>query len=341
MPTPDDLLAQMPKVELHVHLEGAIPVKTFLHLAERNSVALPTHDEEELRAWYKFRDFPHFVEVYLTLSKTIHTPEDIYEVAYDFLAGQAAQNIIHTDVTFTAVTHYKNHGIPFDEQMDAIARAAAHWRDKAGITLGVIVDIPRDLATPEECDWTATSIAEAFGGPLPLAMGLGGYEVGFPPEQFARHFAIAGEAGVPAIIHAGETEGARSVEQAVLALNAVRIGHGVRAVEDPSVLALLKERDITLEICPTSNLLLGVVEEMAAHPVRQLDAAGIAFTLNSDDPALFDTTMTEELRLATTAFGYDVERLVALMDHGARVSLADEARKAAMAKTIAAFQDSL
>lgn len=317
----------LPKVELHVHLEGAIRPETLLELSRKNGVDLPPKNLEELRDWYRFTGFPHFVEVYMALSKCVQGPEDLERITRDFLRGQAEQNILHTEATFTALTHYKNTGMPFDEQFDAIRRARDWARRELGVTLLLIVDIARDQCTAQEALLTARWVAEAHGDGLVAALGLGGYEVGFPPERFTEAFALAAEAGVPAVIHAGETAGAESVRGAVEALGAIRIGHGVRALEDATVVDLLKEREIVLEVCPTSNLCLKVFETLEEHPFPRMLEAGLAVTLNSDDPPLFNTTLNGEHFRVAKAFGLGLEDFQALHRRAADASLLPPADK--------------
>lgn len=323
----EDRIEALPKVELHIHLEGSIPTETLMRLAKRNGVDLPATTLEEFLAWYRFTDFPRFAEVFQAISKSIRKPEDLEEIARDFLAVQAAQNILHTEATFTAVTHWRNAGIPFDEQMDAIGRAAEWARDELGVGLGLIVDIPREFASTEEADMTAKWVADHHGRGLVLALGLGGYEVGFPPEIFASQFALAAEAGVPAVVHAGETGGADSVRGAIEALNAIRIGHGVRVLEDEAVVDLVRERGIVLEVCPTSNLCLKVFDRAADHPFPTLVDKGLTVTINSDDPAIFGSDLTGEMVLLSEAFGYTAAQLKALMRTAAEASLLDAGTK--------------
>ena len=165
-------LAAMPKVELHVHLEGSIRPETLMALSAKNGVDLPPKTLDEFREWFRFVDFPHFAEVYQAMSKCIRTPEDLETITRDFLAGQAAQNILHSEATFTALTHYRNAGIPFDEQIDAIDRAREWAKKRHGVSLLLIVDIPREFATPQEAMMTAGWVADAHGKGGVAALGL-------------------------------------------------------------------------------------------------------------------------------------------------------------------------
>jgi adenosine deaminase len=317
-------IGALPKVELHVHLEGAISASVLLDLARRNDVSLPVNTEAEVRDWMVFRDFPHFADVYATVARVIRTPENIEELAFAFLAGQAAQNVLHTEATYTAFTQWRNWGIPFDEQIDALSRARDRAAREFGVTFLAIVDIPRELVTPDEAmmiaRWVVGAARPESGG-IVAALGLAGYEVGFPPELFIKPFAFAHEARVPAVVHAGETGGAESVRGALRGLYPRRIGHGVQAITDKSLVAELRERQVPLEICPSSNVCLGVFPSMAAHPFRQLDEAGVYVTINTDDPPYFGTTMNDEYAEVADSFDYGVDDLKRLARKSAEASL--------------------
>lgn len=317
----------MPKVELHVHLEGSIRPETLLRLASRNGVTLPAADVAGLGEWYRFTDFPHFVEVYMTICRCLRTPEDIELIARDFLAGQAAQNVLHSEVTFIALTHHANTGMPFDEQLDALNRARDWGRRAHGVSMLMIIDIARDFTSADDQLKVADWVIEGHGNGV-CALGLGGYEVGYPPETSRPAFDRAAEAGVPAVVHAGETAGAESVRGAVEVLGAVRVGHGVRALEDPALVEDLRGRQIMLEVCPSSNACLGVVERIEDHPLPRLLEAGLNVSVNSDDPPMFNTTLTSELELAHKVFGLGVDDLRDLQFNAARASLLPEAEKA-------------
>ena len=325
--TVETFIEAMPKVELHVHLEGSIQPATLLALAERNRVALPAATLDELRDWYRFRDFPHFVQVYGALSRCIRTPEDLELIGRDFLVGQAAQNIRYSEVTFTAQTHARNYGIPFAEQIAALARARLWAEAELGVSMRLIIDIARETA-PEEGLAVADWVIGAYGEDV-VALGLGGMELGNPPEKHAVALARARAAGVPLVLHAGETAGPASIWGA-LAQGAQRIGHGVRCLEDPRLVDELRERQIPLEVCPTSNVCLGVVPAIEAHMLPRLLEAGLYVTLNSDDPPMFGTTLTEEYITAARVFGLGRDELVGLAQNAVRATLLPPVAKATL-----------
>lgn len=297
----DEFIEKMPKVELHVHLEGSIRPETLLKLAERNGIELPHNDLAGLREWYKFRDFPHFADIYWTIGRCLKTADDIEMVAREFLVGQHRQNVLHSEVTYTALTQYKQCGLEFEDQLAALNRAREWGEAELGVTMAVVMDIPRDAATVEEGEMVGEWAAAGFGRGID-AIGLGGYEVGFPPEMFASGFEKAAKAGVPRILHAGETEGPASIWGAIGEIGAIRIGHGVRCLEDRALVDALREREITLEVCPSSNICLGVVDSWESHPLPKLIEEGLHVTINSDDPPMFSTTITDEWKGAQRTF---------------------------------------
>lgn len=295
----------------------------LLELARRNGVELPADDEDGLARWFRFRDFEHFVQVYLTCSKALRKPEDFQLLVADFLAEQARQNIVHTEAHFTIGTHLTN-GVDGDEVLAALEETIREGEERLGVRLRLIPDIVRNVG-PALADRTL-EWALAGRGRGVVALGLSGSEARFANEPFREHFATAAREGLHRVAHAGEHAGPESIRSVLEVCGAERIGHGVRTVEDPALMAELADRGIPLEVCPSSNICLGVVPELAHHPFDRLARAGCRVTVNSDDPAFFDTTLTGEyLRLART-FGYGPEELagLALAGLGAAFLTADE-----------------
>jgi adenosine deaminase len=323
---PEAHLVALPKVELHVHLEGAIRPETLLKLAGRNSVPLPADDLDGLRQWYTFRDFPHFVEIYMTIARCLRTVDDIELVAREFLQGQAAQNIVHSEVTYTAFTQFLQRGLPLEAQLAAINRARDWAERELGVTMLLIIDIVREREGPEDALAIAEFAIRGHGNGVG-ALGLGGFERGHPPDKFARAFDRARNAGLPCILHAGETGGAESIWSALRVGRSVRLGHGVRCLEDPALVAHLRAQQIPLEVCPSSNVCLGVAPSWAGHPLPKLMAEGLYLTLNSDDPPMFSTTLTDEYVKAAQTFGWGAETFEQLSLNALRASLLPEPRR--------------
>ncbi len=332
-----EFIDSMPKVELHVHLEGSMRPETLLKLAKKHGRQLPANTVEELKQWYHFKDFPHFAEIYWTCSECLQEPEDLEEITRDFLVGQKAQNVIHSEVTFTALTIYRKCNIPFEKQIESINKARAWGEQELGITMGITIDLPREACSEAEgimcAEWAVSAIGNGVS-----AFGLGGYEVGFPPEDFRAAFDVARKAGLPSAPHAGETGGADSIWGSIKELGATRLGHGVRCLEDPKLVEYLVEHQITLEVCPSSNVRLGVVPTIHEHALPKLIAAGLNVTINSDDPPMFSTTLTEEWQRCTDAFSWDAATIHKLSRNSARSAFVSSERKAELIRTIdAAF----
>lgn len=326
----ETFIRRMPKVELHVHLEGSIQPETLLQLAKRNHVTLPATTVEGLRQWYTFTDFAHFIEIYITISSCICSAEDIELIAREFLRGQAAQNIVHSEVTFTPYTHFGlNRHIPFEEQFAALSRARAWAAAELGVSVGWVLDISRNVRPVEHgltvADWAISGMADGV-----VALGLGGPEIGHPPGLFEAAFDRARAADLARVPHAGETVGPESIWGALQSLKAQRIGHGVRCLEDPALVAELRERQIPLEVCPTSNVCLGVAPSIAEHPLPRLLDAGLYVTINSDDPPMFNTTLTDEYLKIVAALSFTAESLQQLVLNAVRASLLSESVRSEM-----------
>jgi adenosine deaminase len=267
------------KCELHLHLEGSLRPATLARLADRHGIAL---SESELESRFEFADFESFVELFSFGLRVLRTAEDFRDAVVALADELASQRVRYAEVTTTWYSHAAR-GVPDDEYVAGLneGRAVA-WRDH-GVELGWILDIPREQEPPGS---TATADF-VLGSSAPegvVAIGCGGVEVGFGPELFAEAFAKVSAAGLGSVVHAGETGGPDSIRAALDAGRASRIGHGVRAVEDAALLTELVERGVPLEVCPTSNVLLGVAPSLAGHPIVELVAAGAYVTVNTDDP---------------------------------------------------------
>jgi len=325
----EGFIRSMPKVELHVHLVGAITPQRLLALARKNAVPLPVSTVEGMHDWFRFRDFAHFIEIYVAASHCIHDQEDLEEVARDFLAGQAAQNIRYTEFTHTAWVHAKRANLGFQAQLAALNRARAWARHEHGIESGIVIDIPRNITGDEGitvADWAISGAADGV-----VALGLGGDETSNPPERFRLAFERARAAGLPSVPHAGETVGPASIWGALRALGAHRIGHGIRCLEDPSLVAELRDRRVPLELCPTSNVCLAGVPSVEQHPIGALLQAGLLLTVNSDDPAMFNTTLTDEFRKVSQSHGLGADAIELLTLNAIQASCMSSAAKAQFA----------
>jgi adenosine deaminase len=325
-------IKSMPKVELHVHLEGSVRPETLLKLAKRHQIRLPASTVEELRAWYAFTNFDHFIEIYMTISGCLRTPDDMELITREFLAGQAAQNIVYSEVTWTPLNQYHTSGMGFEEQLAAVNRASAWAEKELNVRMAQVIDIPRGVPVAEGelvADWAIQAKDRGV-----VAFGLGGPEIGNPPEVYTNAFARARAAGLPGVPHAGETDGPASLWGALGALQAVRIGHGIHCLEDPALVAELRNRQIPLEVCPTSNVCLKQARCIEEHPLPRLLAEGLFVTLGSDDPPMFNTTLTEEYLKVARVFGLGVEEIKELVLNGVRASFLPEAEKQSLTARI-------
>jgi len=333
----EQFITQMPKVELHVHLEGSVRPETLLKLAKRHYVALPADDIKGLRQWYTFRDFNHFIEIYMTISTCLRTADDIELIAREFLIGQAEQNICYSEVTFTPFNQYDNNQLGFHEQIDAVNRARAWAEKELGVRMGIIMDIPR-IISPENGLLVADWAIERYGDGL-IGFGLGGPEVDNPPEKYRSAFERVRAAGIPCILHAGETVGPPSIWSAIRVADTKRIGHGVRAIEDLKLVEYLHEKQIPLEVCPTSNICLKVYPSLEKHSLAELVAQGLYVTINSDDPPMFNTTLTNEYLAVHKALGWKPEFIQQLVLNAVKVTLLSEnERQLMLASFLAEFE---
>jgi aminodeoxyfutalosine deaminase len=298
----DRFLLRVPKVELHVHLEGSMRPAVLLELARRNGIDLPAKDEAGLKRWFRFTDFEHFVKVYLACSQALRAPEDFQLLTLDVLAEQAYQNVVYTEAHFTISTHLAN-GANGGELLAAMAEAIAEGKRRYGVTLRLIPDIVRNVGV-EPADRTLEWALEGRKRGIVAALGLSGSERLYPNEPFRQHFDAAKLEGIHRVAHAGEHAGPESIRSALEVCSAERIGHGVRAVDDPSLVEELRAAQVPLEVSPSSNVCLGVTPDYASHPFDRLYRAGVALSVNSDDPAFFNTNLTLEYLRLHQAFGY-------------------------------------
>jgi len=307
---------------LHVHLEGAIQPETFLLLAQRNNVSLPVKTAEEARKWFTYRDFPHFVEIFVAISSCLKTAEDYELVAYEFGAEMARQNVHYAEVTFSASMHEYTLHVPFDSYFSGLQKGRARAQTEFGVEMRWVFDIVRDIPDPyrtKRADYT-TRVALECKDEGVVALGLGGGEVNNPPELFASWFEKALSEGLHSTPHAGETVGPSSVWGALRMLGAERIGHGIRSIEDASLVAYLAQEQIPLEVCPHSNICLGVYADLAKHPLPRLHAAGVPLSVNSDDPPLFNTSLNANIATLHDPFHFSLDTIDEILLNGVKHS---------------------
>lgn len=310
----ESFLLKLPKVELHVHLESSLRPATLLSLAKKNRVDLPADDEQGVRRWLRFRDFSHFLETYATISRCLRDPEDFHCLALEFLAEQAIQNVLYSEVHFTIATHLRN-GADGGAVAQALLEAARDGEKRLGVRMRLIPDIVRDDGTElaeKTLEW-----ALAGRGELVAALGISGNETG-PNEPYREHFESARREGLHRTAHAGEHGGPDSLRRVIELLDPERIDHGVRAAEDPDLLREIAARRLPLTVCPTSNVVLGVARDMASHPFDRLYRAGANVSVNSDGSQILGTNLVREYLHLHQSFGYGPAELAGLALAGIR-----------------------
>ena len=294
-------IAGLPKVELHVHHVGSALPEVVAQLAARHPGTVPA-DPQALRDFFTFRDFDHFIEVYLATVALIRTPEDVETLTWGVAQELARQNVRYAELTCTPYTSVLE-GIPIEGYVEAIESARVRAAAELNLDLAWIFDIPGEIG-PDAPMQTAR-IAVDHGPSALIGFGLGGPEVGSPRPKFKPAFDLARAAGLRSVPHAGETTGPQAVWDALDVLGAERIGHGIGAAQDEALLARLAATGVPLEVCPTSNVATRAVSDYPQHPLRQLVEAGVTVTVNSDDPPMFSTTLNREYEVAAALLGLD------------------------------------
>ncbi len=319
----------MPKAELHFHLEGAIPVPTLWELIQHHGGDSVVSSEAELIEWFTYSDFAHFMEIWTWMNGFLRDYDDFTFAAEAVARHLAAQNIVYVEAFFSP-SDFRHH----DLDPRRIALAIRTGLDRVdGVEVPLIVDLVRDRG-PEGTARTFASIKDVADEAGIIGIGIGGFEAAHPPEQFEGVYREARESGFHVTAHAGEEAGPESVWGAIRSLGAERIGHGIRSIEDPSLVRYLVEHQIPLEVCPTSNLRTGVIAHWDQHPVRRLVDAGVLVTINTDDPAMFDTTLAGEYEILENRFEMDETMLKGLSLAAVDASWADEATRARLRSDI-------
>ncbi len=318
-------IAALPKAELHVHHVGSASPRIVAELAARHPDTSVPKDPEALAEYFTFRDFAHFIELYLSVVDLIREAEDIRLLTYEVARDLARQQVRYAELTVTPLSSVRR-GIPDVAFMEAIEDARTAAERDFGVVLRWCFDIPGELGLPA-AEETARMACELRPDGL-ISFGLGGPEIGWPRPQFKPYFDRAIAEGLHSVPHAGETTGPQTVRDAVTALRAERIGHGISAAQDPELMALLAERGIPLEVCPTSNVATRAVPSLAEHPLPALVAAGVTVTINTDDPPMFGTDLNQEYAVAARLLGLDAAGVAALARNAVDASFLDAPGKA-------------
>jgi adenosine deaminase len=294
----------LPKAELHVHLEGTAPPELVSRIAARNGVAVPEGMLSD-DGRFHYTDFLHFLRTYDLAASVIRTGLDYRDITYEYLCACARGGAIYVELT-ASPDHAALVGLSDEEHLDGIARGIDEARRDTGIEGRILISAVRNFGVEQALRVARYAASEPH--PYVVGFSMAGDEAGFPAHDFAEVYAIVHSAGLGCTIHAGEWAGAESV-RAALELPVTRISHGVRAIEDASVVAELAARGIVLECCPTSNVVLGVFESFEAHPLPALRDAGVRVTLGSDDPPYFGATLEGEYEVCAERMGFSPDDL--------------------------------
>ncbi|MCC9625460.1 adenosine deaminase [Thalassospira sp. MA62] len=299
------MTAILPKAELHLHLEGALTPELVRTFAARNGLTLPDglYDDQDRYLW---SDFPEFLRSFDLASSVIRTKQDYSDLTYSYLSGQARDGVIYNEL-FCSPTHAHDCGLSFDDHLDAVVDGIDRAQREYGIVGRIIMTCVRHIG-PDIAQKVARETVDC-AHPYIVGFGMGGNESMLTQRDFYPAFKIAADGGLGCTTHAGEVEGPQSVWDAINDLPVTRIGHGVRAIEDPHLVDALAKRGIVLEVCPGSNIALSVFPDYPSHPLRKLYESGVKVTLGSDDPPFFFTKLSDEYNRARDVFGFSKNEL--------------------------------
>jgi len=330
-------LQALPKVDLHRHLEGSLRLSTLAEVARAHGLDLPSYDVEALRPYVQMTkdeepDFHTFLRKFNLLRRFYSTREAIERVASEAVADAAQDNVRYLELRFSPIALADRQGFPMADVTEWVLGAARAAAEAHGIQVRFITTITRD--TPLEVAQEVVHLAARYQREGVVGVDLAGDEVNYPRPPLERTFRWAKEQGLHITVHAGEATGPASIREALVHLGADRIGHGVRAVEDPAVLEMLRERQVPLEMCPTSNLHTGVVKAIGTHPSRLYYQMGILVTLNTDDPSISNVTLTDEYLVAVQGIGFTLRELKDLILNAARAAFLPPEEKERLWQTL-------
>lgn len=319
-------LNQLPKVELHLHLEGSLEPELMFKLAKRNNIKLPFESVDQLREAYEFNNLQEFLDIYYQGANVLLVEQDFYDLTWAYLQKCHGQHVIHVEPFFDPQTH-TDRGIPFEAVINGICRALGDGETHLGISSQLILCFLRHLS--EAAAFDTLVMAEPFLDSI-IAVGLDSSEQGQPPEKFSRVFARARSLGLHTVAHAGEEGPAEYIRTAINDLQVSRIDHGVRAMDDPDLMTQLVKTQMPLTVCPLSNIRLRVFESMSQHTILKMLELGVCVTVNSDDPAYFGGYMTENFLALAQDLELNEKQARQLVLNSIDASFADEHRKQIM-----------
>nr|WP_294846968.1 adenosine deaminase [uncultured Sphingomonas sp.] len=329
-----DLIARLPKAELHLHIEGSLEPEMLFALAERNGVTIPFKSVDEVRAAYSFSNLQDFLDIYYQGMSVLQTEQDFYDLTWAYLERAKADNVAHVEIFFDPQGHTER-GIAFDTVITGITRALQDGESKLGISYRLIMCFLRHLSEEE-----AFATLDQARPHLDIIHGVGldSSELGHPPAKFAGVFAEAKRLGLHLVAHAGEEGPPEYVREALDLLHVERIDHGNRALEDAELVGRIIADGMTLTVCPLSNLRLCVIDSVAASPVKRMLDAGLKATINSDDPAYFGGYVNDNFLAVAGALDLDRRDILTLARNsftGSFLSDADKSRHLAAIEALA------
>jgi adenosine deaminase len=323
----------LPKAELHLHIEGTLEPEMVFTMAQKNGVTLPYSSIDDLKSRYSFTDLQSFLDLYYACMSVLRTEDDFADLASAYLARASADGVRHAELFFDPQAH-TSRGVPIDAVIDGLLRGLADAQKTTGITGGLILCFLRHLPASEAME-TLESVAHRSGDLL--GVGLDSAEVGFPPHLFEDVFARARQLGLHVVAHAGEEGPPEYVWEALKSLKVERIDHGVRSLEDPELVAHLREHRVPLTVCPLSNVRLGGVSSIDLHRLRDMIDAGLMVTINSDDPAYFGGYIADNYRAVADALDISNDQLRQMAAFSIEASFLPAEAKAPLLAEIAAW----
>ncbi|NOI13328.1 adenosine deaminase [Vibrio hepatarius] len=324
---------QLPKVELHLHIEGTLEPEMMFQLAQRNQIDLPFASPQEVKAAYEFTNLQSFLDIYYQGANVLIEEQDFYDLTWAYLLKCQQDNVIHTEIFFDPQTHTAR-GIHFDTVIAGIDRAMKDGLEQLGITSRIIMCFLRHL--DEESAFEVLEMALPHKDKI-IGVGLDSSELGHPPEKFERVFSKARDEGFLTVAHAGEEGPVSNIYNSLELLNVSRIDHGVRCADDEQLVALLAESKMPLTVCPLSNTKLKVFDEMRDHNIVELLRRGLCVTINSDDPAYFGGYMTDNFRAVAESHALSREELALFTRNAIDASFVSEAEKRVLREKLDGF----
>jgi adenosine deaminase len=326
-------IENMPKAELHLHIEGTFEPELMFEIAQRNNIELPYEDVEALRKAYDFSQLQDFLDIYYQGMNVLQEEQDFYDLTWAYLQKIHTQNVLHTEIFFDPQGH-TSRGVPFETALNGIYRALEAGEKELGISFGLIMCFLRHL----DADDAMLTLEQAISHKDKIiGVGLDSSELGHPPEKFTEVFEKAKAEGFHIVAHAGEEGPPEYVYQALDLLKVDRIDHGNRALEDKALTQRVADEGIALTVCPLSNLKLCVVDDLKNHPMREMLQAGLKATMNSDDPAYFGGYMNENYSQLAEALALTQEEIVTLARNGFEASFVSNDRKQVMLDRLETF----